>query len=201
MYSLSCMNYCLTKFIWAFSIETRSNKSLSFADKWIHACLHFQQTLSIEALPPSCLWVWIKAPTGLVYTIYQFFNGDVHDKTSDLFTHKENNFHSEGWMNWIHFKSKIFQNIKSQIWDKVRNVLMKSIQWNQCRKVNTCIHCHVWITVSPSLFEPFQSKPDPTNHCPLQTNEFMLVCTFNKHCLLRHYPHHVFGSGSRLQQG
>ena len=67
-------------------------------------CLHFQQTLSIEALPSLCQWIGIKASTGLGYKVTgsisrgssSTFNDDVGDKTSDLFTHKKNNVYSDG---------------------------------------------------------------------------------------------------------
>ena len=52
----------------------------------------------------------------------------------------------------------------------------------------------------PSMFEPFQQRQDPANHCPMQTRKFRLDCTFNKNCLLKHDPWHVFGSGPKLQQ-
>ena len=47
---LTWINF-LPNVFWAFSILTRSNKSLPFAGKQIQACLHFQQSLSIEAWP------------------------------------------------------------------------------------------------------------------------------------------------------
>ena len=86
-----------------FSIMMRSHASLSDPHSQIEASLQFQQTLSIEAWPQSYLWVRIKAPTGLGYTVTgsiawggatSTFNDDVCNKTSDLFTHKKSNYHS-----------------------------------------------------------------------------------------------------------
>ena len=95
---LSHANHFLTKY-----------KSLSIAGSQIQACLHFQQTLSIEVWPMSYLGVRIKASTGLGYTVTSSisrgststFNDDINGKTSNLFIHKESNFYSEGRVIWI----------------------------------------------------------------------------------------------------
>ena len=52
--------------------------------------------------------------------------------------------------------------------------------------MNTCIYWHTWIIISPSLFEPFQQRWDPTHHSPMKTSKFRLV--FSKHCSLKHDP-------------
>ena len=89
----------------------RSHLWLSIADSQIQACLHFQQALSIEGWLSWSLWVRIKAPTGLGYTVTgsinrglnSTFNDDIQGKTSDLLIHKESYFHSEERANWIRF--------------------------------------------------------------------------------------------------
>ena len=100
----------LPSVFWAFSIEVRSYISLTIAGQQMQAWFHLQQTLSIEAWVQLCLWVRIKAPTGLDYTMIAYvsrgsnstFNDVVHDKTN-LCTQKKINSHSEGWANWIDF--------------------------------------------------------------------------------------------------
>ena len=72
----------------------RSHISLSGAVSQMQACLHFQQTLSIEASPILFLLVNIETLTGLGYTMTgsilressSTFNDDVNDKTKDSFT-------------------------------------------------------------------------------------------------------------------
>ena len=128
----SYMNWFLTKFVLGLSIVARSNKSLSFTGEQIHASLHFQQTLSIEVWAPSCLWVRIKALTGLGYTMTssnsrgsnKTFNDYICNKTKDLFIHKRSNFLYEGWWNIIvrSLILNIFIKIMNQVWHKVRCV-------------------------------------------------------------------------------
>ena len=96
-YALSYREQYLTKWAWAFSIEMRFNKSLSYADDQSKNCLHFQQILSIEAWPLSCLRVRIKAPTGLGYIVTwsmsrgsnSTFNYDVCCPTGGMFFSKK----------------------------------------------------------------------------------------------------------------
>ena len=53
----SHMNWSLTNWFMSLFNRDKINKLLFLADNIIQACLHFQQTLSIEAQPSSCLWV------------------------------------------------------------------------------------------------------------------------------------------------
>ena len=115
----------LPSVFWAFSIEMRSHISLSFTDKQIQACLHFQQSLSIEAWPPSCLWVRIKIPTGSCYAVTGYisrgfnstFNDDVHGKQmvclparKAIFTVKD-----EGIEFLVHINWKLLKNEESNL--------------------------------------------------------------------------------------
>ena len=119
------MNQFLTKYVWAVSKDTESIIPLSFSGKQYRLLCTFN-----NHCPLLYLWVGIKAPTGLCYTITgsisrgsnSSFNDDVNDKTSDLFTHKENNFHFKGWGNWwvSSLILNIFPKMKNQIWYKVR---------------------------------------------------------------------------------
>ena len=154
------------------SIETRSNNSLSIAEKRIQAFLHFQQTLSIEAWPPLCLQERIKAPTGLGYTVASSvfrgststFNDDVNDKTSDLFTYKKSNYHYAK-ENSVHRNENISKYEESnlrQSWDvliiilaivclsvfnrdKIQQITLR------CRKANSVLFAHSTNTVNWSM--------------------------------------------------
>ena len=132
----------------ASAIKKKSNNFLSVAETWTIICLHFQQTLLIEAWPPSYHQVRNQSPTALGSTITgsismgsnSIFDDDVGGKTvkwlvpqqgEQLILHmrdKDNSAH-EGlgkfctWgirINWIvsSLKLKIFIN---EIRDKVRN--------------------------------------------------------------------------------
>ena len=136
----SHIDWILTK--WDFSKKTTSNKSLAFVDKQIQSFLHFQQTLSIEAWPSLCIWVRIKAPTGLHCNVMcslsrgsnSTFNDDVSDKTSFSFTHKERNCHCDGWGNIIvsSFILNIILKVKNRIWHKVKLHALENSTFCHC---------------------------------------------------------------------
>ena len=103
------MNYYLTKCVLSF---LNRNKISYITVSWkitITCLLDFQQTLLIEAWLLSCLWFRIKTLRGLGYTMTHSIsrgsnstvNDNVHDKTSDSFTHKESDLQSHGEENWI----------------------------------------------------------------------------------------------------
>ena len=130
---ISHLNFYLTKCVFQdFLKGWRSDISLSYAESQILACLHFQQTLPIEACYPSCLWVSNQAPTGLGSTIILVLSlvGQtqfsimmlVAKQLSGSFLSKERNQHCTLGMriNGIVslLKLKIFIN---QIQDNVRN--------------------------------------------------------------------------------
>ena len=100
-FSYSSLSYQL--YFCAFSIEMTSHISLFFAGKQIQACLHFQQTLSIDERLPSSLQVRTSTLAGSGFPMIssisrgktQLFNDDVNGKSSDSFTHKDCTFHCE----------------------------------------------------------------------------------------------------------
>ena len=101
------------------------------------------------------------------------FNDDVCDKTSDLFTHKESNFHSEEKANWIRFI-------------EIKNVL----QWKESSKYHYLTKCVLRLFNRDKI-------PYVTVNCRF-TNKGLFALSTN--CPLKHDPCHVFGSGSKPQQ-
>ena len=172
----------LPSVFWSFSIEKRSHKPLSFADRQIQASLHFQQTLSIEMWPPLSLLLrneklaWLGHPvTGSIYRgSNQTVNDDVKGKTSDSFTHNQMDFH---WREnhielWVH----IYCSVK---------------KWKEA----IIVICIIFL---PSVFWIFLIETRSNKSLSFVGNKYRLVYTFNKHCLLKCHPHHAFGSGMKL---
>ena len=128
---------------WDCLIEMWSHISLSIAGSQIQACLHFQQALSIEAWPLSCLWDGIKAPIGVGYTVTSSisrgtnatFNDNVHDKNKQFVWPLGKQFSLQG-MSKLNSLNK--PSMKAV-------VTVRDERWLNCKKWNFAKNGSLWV--------------------------------------------------------